>query len=155
MGHIGVKGLRTAVDGLSLDDSSHLPCEVCARANIRRSPFPNHSTNRATRLLERIHCDICGPLPACYGNFSYYILFIDCYSQFISLFLMKTRNEALSLFIQFQTAAEKFCNEKITLLRVDNAPELVQGQMQAYCRAHGIAYEKTVPDSPPQNGVAE
>jgi hypothetical protein len=68
---------------------------------------------------------------------------------------MKTRNEVLSLFIQFQTAAEKFCNEKITLLRVDNAPKLVQGQMQAYCRAHGIAYEKTVPDSPPQNSVAE
>ena len=155
MGHIGVKGLQQAVDGLPLDDSTHLPCEICARANIRRLPFPKVSPHRATRLLERIHCDICGPLPTCYGNFSYYILFIDDFSRFITLFLMKTRNDALSLFTQFQSAAEKFCKEKITILRVDNAPELTRGQMEAYRKSNGITYEKTVPDSPPQNGVAE
>jgi hypothetical protein len=27
--------------------------------------------------------------------------------------------------------------------------------MNTYCKAHGIAYEKTVPDSPPQNGIAK
>jgi hypothetical protein len=155
MGHIGVKGLQSAVDGLHFDDSSLPSCEVCARANIRRSPFPNHASHRASHLLERIHCDICGPLPNSYGNFSYYILFVDCYSRFISLFLMKTRNEALSLFIQFKTTAETFSGSKIKLLRVDNAPELVLGQMETFCKAQGITYEKTVPDSPPQNGVAE
>ena len=158
MGHTGVKGLHSAVDDLppnTVNDSTHPSCEVCARANIKRSPFPKQSSHRASRLLERIHCDICGPLPNCYGNFSYYILFIDCYSRFITLFLMKSRSEALSLFIQFQTAAERFCGEKIKTLRVDNAPELTQGQMMNHCKAHGITYEKTVPDSPPQNGVAE
>jgi hypothetical protein len=68
---------------------------------------------------------------------------------------MKSRNEAPSLFAQFKAAAENHCREKIATLRVDNAPKLVQGQMNTYCKAHGIAYEKTVPDSPPQNGVAE
>jgi transposase InsO family protein len=155
MGHIGVKHLHSAVDGATYDDCSHPTCEVCARANIHRSPFPQHSTNRATRLLQRVHCDVCGPLPTSYGNFSYFILFIDCFSRFISLFLMKSRNEALQLFIEFQTAAETLCKERIATLRVDNAPELVRGQMEAHCKAHGITYEKTVPDSPPQNGVAE
>ena len=125
IGHIGVKGLHSAVDGLQFNDSSHVSCEVCARANIRRSPFPTQSLHRASRLLERIHCDICGPLPPSYGNFSYYILFIDCYSRFISLFLMKSRNEALSLFLQFKSTAEKFTGETIKFLCVDNAPELV------------------------------
>jgi hypothetical protein len=155
MGHICVKGLHNAVDGLPLDDSSNDSCDVCARANIRCSPFPKQSLRRATRLLERIHCDICGPLPPSYGNFSYYILFIDCYSGYMTLFLMKTRNEALSLFTQFQTTAENFCGEKIITLRVDNAPKLIQGQMETYCKTKGITYEKTIPDSPPQNGVAE
>jgi hypothetical protein len=155
MGHIGVKGLYNAVDGLPLDDSSYHSCDICARANIKCSPFPKQSSHRATRLLERIHCDICSPLPPSYGNFSYYILFIDCYSRFITLFLMKTRNKALSLFTQFQTTAENFCGVKVKTLRVDNAPELIQGQMENYCKTKGITYEKTVPDSPPQNSVAE
>jgi hypothetical protein len=68
---------------------------------------------------------------------------------------MKSHNEALSLFIQFKAAAENHCHEKITTLRVDNAPKLIQGQMNTYCKAHGITYEKTVPDSPPQNGVTK
>ena len=155
MGHVGVKGLHAAVDGLPLDDSTNFSCQTCARANIRRSPFPIHSSSRSARLLERIHCDICGPLPNCYGGFSYYILFIDDFLRFITLFLMKNRNEAPSLFIEFQTAAERFCKEKICILRVDNAPKLIRGQMEAHCKSHGILYEKTVPDSPSQNGVAE
>ena len=96
MGHIGVKGLHSAVDDVPLDDSNNESWEVCARDNVRRSPFPKQSTNRATHLLERIHYDICGPLPPSYGSFSYYILFIDCYFRIIML----------SAFFQFQTAAE-------------------------------------------------
>ena len=63
---------------------------------------------------------------------------------------MKTRNKALTLFIQYQTAAENYSGKKIKTLRVGNAPKLVQGQMETYCKAKGITYEKTVPDSPPQ-----
>jgi hypothetical protein len=82
-------------------------------------------------------------------------LFIDDYSRFISLFLMKSRHEAVSLLAQFKNATENFCGQKVTLLRVDNAPELVHGQMKEFCKANGITYEKTIPDSPPQNSVAE
>ncbi|SRR5258708_3928968 len=155
MGHIGVKGLHAAMDGAIDNDSSYTTCEVCAQANIHHSPFPQHSTNHATQLLQCIHCNICGPLPTSYGNFTYFILFIDCHSRFISLFLMKSRSKAPQLFSQFQTAAEAFCKERITTLHVDNTLELVQGQMEAHCTTHGITYEKTVPDSPQQNGVAK
>ncbi len=155
MGHIGIKGLHAAADGAADDDSSYTTCEVCARANIHHSPFSQHSTNCAMQLLQCIHCDICGPLPTSYRNFTYFILFIDCHSRFISLFLMKSCSEAPQLFSQFQTAAKAFCKEKITTLHVNNAPELVRGQMEAHCATHGITYEKTVPDLPQQNGVAE
>jgi hypothetical protein len=109
----------------------------------------------ATHLLEQINCDICGPLPSCYGNFSYYILFINNYSRFILLFLMKSQHEAVSLLAQFKNTAENFCKQKSMLLRVDNAPELVHRQMKEFCKANGITYEKTIPDSPPQNVVAK
>jgi hypothetical protein len=155
MGHIGVKGLHSATDSAPSDNSNHPPCEVCAHTNIRHSPFPKLSTHRATCLLQRIHCDICSPLLPSYGNFQYYILFIDCYSRFISLFLMKNRSKTLSLFVQFKTTAEKVTGESIKLLHVNNASKLIQGQMQSYCKTQEITYEKMVPDSPPQNGVTE
>lgn len=156
MGHIGVKGLKNAVDGILFDDSHpNASCNVCAQANIKRSPFPPKSFHPATRLLQRIHCDICGPLPPCYGGYRYFILFIDCYSRYISLYLMKSRDEAYQHFTAFRSLAENFCGQQITLLRVDNAPELIRGKFEQICKTSGITYEKTVPDSPSQNGVAE
>jgi hypothetical protein len=155
MGHIGIKGLRAAVDGVIFDDSSFHSCVVCSKANIKRSPFPHKASHPSTRVLERIHCDICGPLPPCYGSFRYFILFICCHSCYISLYLMKSRDEAYQHFVTFRSVSEKFCNQTISILRVDNAPELVKGKLESYCKSEGISYEKTVPDSPSQNGVAE
>ncbi len=155
MGHIGVKGLHSAVNGAVHDDCSYPPCEVCAQVNIHHSPFPQCTTNCAMCLLQHIHCNICGPLPASYGNFSYFILFIDCFSRFTSLFLMKSCNEVLQLFVEYQAVAKNHCKERIAILCVNNMPELVRGQMEAHCKTSGITYEKTVPDSPPQNRVAE
>ena len=55
----------------------------------------------------------------------------------------------------FQNSAETFTGCKIKVLHVDNTSELILGQMQSHCLKHGIIYEKMVPDSPPQNGVAK
>ena len=158
MGHIGVKGLKSAVDGIHFDDSgseTHSSCQVCAKANIKRSPFPHVSFNRATTLLERVHCDVCGPLPPSFGSYQYFILFICCYSRFIFVYFMKSRDEAAQHFIEFRSFAQNFSNQRIKILRVDNAPELVKGKLETFCKTEGITYEKTVPHSPSQNGVAE
>jgi hypothetical protein len=124
-------------------------------ANIKRRPYPHHTTHRATELLQRIHCDICGPLPSCYGGYKYFILFICCYSRYITVRFMKSRDEALQCFIEFRANAETFCGGKTAIPRVNNAPELIRGGFERHCRSEGITYEKTVPDSPSQNGVAE
>ena len=155
MGHIGVKSLRSAVDGLPFDDSSFESCTICAKANIRRLPFPQKASHRATRLLERVHCDICGPLPSSANGYRYFILFICCYSRYIFLYLLKTRDEASDYFALFRSTAETFSGERVKILRVDNAPELIKGKFASHCKTAGIVYEKTVPDSPPQNGVAK
>jgi hypothetical protein len=155
MGHIGVKGLRSAVEGISFNDSTRDSCTICAKANIKRSPFPSKASHRATQLLERIHCNICRPLPSCYGSFHYFILFICCHSCFIFVLLLKTCDKAYQNFVDFRSVSQNFSGQRIKILRVDNAPELIKGKLESYCKTAGITYEKTVPDSPSQNSVAE
>jgi hypothetical protein len=43
MGHIGVKGLRYVVKNLAYDDDSSGECDICARANVKKLPFPKKS----------------------------------------------------------------------------------------------------------------
>ena len=155
MGHIGVKGLRSAVEGISFDDSTCDSCTICAKANIKCSPFPSKASHRATQLLERIHCDICRPLPSSYSSFHYFILFICCHSRFIFVSLLKTRDEAYQNFVNFHSVSQNFSGQRIKILRVDNAPELIKGKLESYCKTASITYKKTVPDSPSQNNLAE
>ena len=44
---------------------------------------------------------------------------------------------------------------KVKCLRSDNGGEYIDGGFNEYCAAHGIRTEKTIPETPQQNGVAE
>lgn len=155
MGHIDVKRLKRATTGLPIDAVEVKSCRVCALANIKRLKFPSRSHTRADRPLFRVHADICGPLPPGFGSFRYFIPFIDDYSRYIWIFFLKSRSDAVKAFDEFRLAAEKYLGFPLSSLRVDNAPELVSGAFELYCKAHGISYERPVPDAHQQNGVAE
>lgn len=86
---------------------------------------------------------------------SYFIVFVDCCSRYIFVFFLKHKSDSLENFKTLQAAVERFLSQKIAILRLDNASELVQGLFKSYCDSTGIQYEKTVPESPQQNGVAE
>ena len=114
MGHIGVKGPQYTAKGIDFDDSSLILCSICAITNIKQTPFPHYSTHHAIKLLQHVLCDICSPLSSCYGSYKYFILFICCYSHYISVCFMKSHDEALQCFTKFCSAAETFPGKKTT-----------------------------------------
>lgn len=128
---------------------------MCARANIKKFPFPKRSDTRADRLLFRVHLDICGPLPAGYGGYRYFMSIVDCCSRWRSARFLKQKSDALAEFTQYKTTVERYTGRKIAVVRLDNAREFVAGDFQKYCDSEGISFEKTVPYASPQNGVAE
>jgi transposase InsO family protein len=83
------------------------------------------------------------------------MLLIDDFSRYTFVFFLKHRNDALMYFKQYRVAVERYLKEHIAALRVDNAPEFIEGEFAAYCAAEGIQFEKTVPDASQQNGVVK
>ena len=155
MGHIGVKGLGQAVQGLEYSEETPHTCEICAQANIMRRPFPRKSYTWATRRLGRVHSDVCGPLPPCWNNYQYFTLIIDDYSDFVVVFFMKLRSEIPKVIKQYVEMAERLVGEKVGIMCVDNAPEYVHGELRRWADEKGISFEITVPDSPSQNSKSE
>lgn len=155
---MGVKGLKDACTGVGdLDDTHAENCRICALANIKRFPFPKSvsSLTRASRILYRVHTDICGPLPAGWGGFKYFTLFIDDSSRFRAVYFLKHKSEISKVFDEFRLAAEKYHGVPVVFLHCDNAQEYIHGLLEDYCKLKGISYEKIVPDASQQNGVAE
>ena len=119
---------------------------------------------RSSDLLEVIHTDISGPYTETLCRNFYIITFIDDYSRYGYLYLIKEKAESLDKFQIFQTEVEKQLGKVIKVVRSDRGGEYygkhgdagqLKGPFAKYLEDFGIVAQFTMPGSPKQNGAAE
>lgn len=162
-GHLGYTSLLTLsnnemVSGMKLmskvPDSG--PCEGCLMGKQNRHPFPKKSLSESSQPLDIIHSDVCGPMKvASIGGSRYFITFIDDYTKYFSVYMMKNKDEALQKFKDFSLLVENQFGSKIKKIRSDNGGEYINEEFDIYLKKCGISRNKTIPYTPQQNGVAE
>nr|GEU92423.1 hypothetical protein [Tanacetum cinerariifolium] len=106
-------------DGLlkSTDNESFNQCVSCLSGKMTRKSFPYRS-KRATDLLGLIHTDVCGPLrhvPRKYA--SYFITFMDDYSRYGYIYLLKQKHEVFETLKVFKNEVENPLGKTIKALR--------------------------------------
>lgn len=69
--------------------------------------------------LELVFSNVWGPAPVSVGGFCYYVNFIDDFSKFSWIFLLKHKYEVFTVFKQFQCHAERLLNRKIISVQSD------------------------------------
>ena len=174
-GHLGVKNLkllhdRNLADGLNLNDSKDMVfCEACIKGKQTRSSFPKGQATRATELLEIVHSDVCGPMQTTsLGGNRYFVTFIDDKSRFTAIYFMKTKDQVLQKFKEFEAMSTNVTGKKIKAvtasdstakriknLRSDNGGEYSLKEFDDFLTSKGIAKQRSIPRTPQQNGVAE
>ena len=131
-------------------------CESCAYGKITRTPSPKNEPKRASKKLELVHSDICGPMSeSSHGGQRYFITFIDDFSRMTHIYFLKQKSECLGAFQLFVSYAENLTDERIKTIRSDNGTEYMSKAFQDYIQKKGIRHQTTAPHSPQQNGVAE
>ena len=64
--------------------------------------------NRASRILERVHTDVCGPFSvASITKHKYYVIFVDEFSRKCWIFFMQKKYQTFSKFCEFKALVEK------------------------------------------------
>ena len=85
----------------------------------------NKSKRGATRskyLLKIKHTDIfCPDMDGC--DPKYFITFIDYYSCYIYLYMLRSKDKALEAFKVFKVKVEKQCEKRIKMVRPDRGGE--------------------------------
>ncbi|CAN1352538.1 Retrovirus-related Pol polyprotein from transposon TNT 1-94, partial [Linum perenne] len=89
------------------------------------------------------------------GGKHYYITFVDDYSRYTKVYLLKTKDEAAQKFLTFKTESENQLDRKVKRLRTDRGGEYGSKLLKDICESSGIIHETTAPYCPQQNGVAE
>jgi len=155
----GVRKLLSGnlVTGFRLDSKAEPDpvCEACKAGKMHADPFPTSST-RASRPLQLVHSDVHGPVKVTtHQGYRYWVSFIDDFSRFKAIYLLKRKSETFIAFKQFKAWAENITGQRIGSLRDDKGGEYMSKDFEAFCIDHGIQRQHTVRNRPQQNGVAE
>ena len=140
---------------IKIDYESFDTCESCLLGKMTKLPFKGKG-ERANGLLDLIHTDVCDPMFVhARGGFVYFITFINDYSRYGYLYLMRYKSKAFEKFKEFRNEVEKQLGRSIKSLRSDRGGEYLSQAFLDYLRDNGILSQWTPPYMPQHNGVAE
>ncbi|XP_052734083.1 uncharacterized protein LOC128196632 [Vigna angularis] len=164
LGHISIERIKRLVnEGVlsTLDFTDFETCVDCIKG--KQTNKSKRGAKRSSSLLEIIHTDIwCPDMDA--SSPKYFITFIDDYSRYMYLYLLRSKDEALDAFKVFKVEIELQCGKKIKIVRSDRGGKYygrytengqAPGLFARFLQEHGIVAQYTMPGSPDQNGVAE
>ncbi|KAI3684116.1 hypothetical protein L6452_33335 [Arctium lappa] len=161
LGHVNFQMLKQMRDkdmvyGLDKIEKPSTLCKSCLEGKQTRNSFPTQAIYKAKTRLELIHADLCGPItpPTTSGN-RYFLLLVDDFSRVMWIYLLKSKDEALSSFQKFRLLVENETDEKVKTLRSDRGGEFLSKSFTMYCDETGLKHHFSAPYSPQQNGVVE
>jgi histone deacetylase 1/2 len=132
--------------------STSLVCDSCQRAKVHQLPYSrsSHCTNSP---LELVHSDVWGPAISSVGGFRYYVSFVDDFSRYTWIYLIKRKSDVEKSFYHFQTHVERLLQTKIRMVQSDGGGEYTR--LSKYFDHTGIYHRVTCPHTSQQNGIAE
>ena len=158
LSHINEKRIsKLHQDGLlhSFDFESYEVCESCLLGKMTKAPFTGHN-ERVDDLLGLVHSDVCGPISStARGGYQYFITFIDDYSRYGYLYLMKHKDESFEKFKTFKNEVQNQLGKSIKALRTDRGGEYLSQEFDDYLKDCGIVSQLTPPQTPQWNGVSK
>jgi hypothetical protein len=95
--------------------SGSLVCDACQQAKSHQLPY-TRSDSKSSSPLELIFSDVWGPAIEFVGRYRYYVSFIDDFSKFIWIYLIKHKYDVFHKFQDFQAMVERHFNKKILVV---------------------------------------
>ena len=130
-------------------------CQNCIQGKMTQRSFTAKGV-RAQGCLDLIRSYVCGPFSVhARGGYEYFITFIDDYSRYGYVYLMKKKSEALDKFKEFKPESEKQLGRYIKSLCIDRGGEYMSIEFVSFLKEHGILSQFSAPGTPQQNGVAK
>ena len=122
---------------------------------MHKFPFPKHVMS-STFPLQLVHNDVWGPaLVTSVLGYRFYVIFVDDFTRFTWLFLLKHKFEVFTVFLHFKALVKNQFGSTIKTLRTDGGGEYTSNHFKSFCLENGIQHQLSCPYSPQQNGVLE
>lgn len=124
-------------------------CTGCLMSKQARKHVPTRANFSASKVLELVHGDLCGPItPETASGKKYIFLLVDDFSRVMWVYLLKAKGEALMAFKNFRALVEDGIERKVKTFRTDRGGEFMSNDFKRYCEEEGIERHYTAPYMP-------
>ena len=148
-----VKGIE--INEYNNKDDTH-QCSICLEGKMIQQPILKVSDIENSCVLHHVYSNVCGPMQKMtQDGYHYFMTFIDGYSQYIKVKLLKTKDKAKEKLMALIEHAEVEMGEWVNYFWSDGGSEYSSGWFAKYLKLKGIHHKFTNPDTPQENGVAE
>jgi hypothetical protein len=93
-------------------------CDAFEMAKSHQLPY-SKSNKVSSSPLELIYSDVWGLAPISFGRYIFYVSFIDDYSKYTWIYLLKKKYDVFSVLQDFQRLVERKFNKKILSMQSD------------------------------------
>ena len=122
MGHPFLPIVTRVISGNSLpclaESNKEYVYDACQQAKSYQLRYPR-SSSVSSHPLELIFSDVWGPAPSSVGGNKYHVSFIDNYSKFTWVYLLKFKSDVFQRFHEFQNLVERLFDRKIVSMQTD------------------------------------
>jgi uncharacterized protein YigE (DUF2233 family) len=103
------------VNGMNLKEVPlHHVCEACIEGKHQRTSFLKDEMTRASKLLELVHSNVCGPMKTTSrGGARYFVTFINDILRKIHVYLLRAKGEVFDKFKEYKALVENQTGMKI------------------------------------------
>ena len=161
LGHFHARGMTRmlaseAVKGMPKFTTAAHICTGCRLGKQVKTKMPKETSFHASKPLELIHSDVCGPFRVMStGGARYFVTFIDDFSKKTWIYFLAHKSQVLEKFKHFVHLVENLTGLTVRALRTDNGGEYTSRLFSEFCSHKGITREMPPPYTPQRNGVAE
>ena len=129
-----------------------VPCQLSKQSKL---PFSN-SSSRASSPFDLFHSDVWGSSPILtIGGSRYFVIFIDDYSRFTWIYVLKNRSELFSVYSTFANMIYTQFSRTIKIFKSVNAKEYTSDVFLHFLAQQGTITQTSCPGTSEQNGRAE
>jgi hypothetical protein len=155
LGHLAFQVVQRVLREFDLlfqqEPNKDFVCGPCQQAKSHQLPYPK-STSVSSHPLELVSFDVWGAAPESVGRYKYYVSFVDEYSKFTWIYLLKFKSEVIQKFYEFQALVERLFDKKILYVQSDWGGEYER--LNSFTKI-GISHQVSCPHAHQQNGSAE
>jgi transposase InsO family protein len=131
-------------------------CEACEQGKSTKPATRNHGQKgvRTTKILQRIHAGLIGPIIPESRGYKYLLTIADGYSRYNMAIPLKKNGEGSKLLEAISTL-ERVTGESVQEVQADWGKEFQSNEFQGELRQRGIIARETVPCHSETNALIE